>query len=204
VLRARLRERRVICGGDFVAWVVLARPPHQQGDRQVLGSLHEVTEHLPGVAHALVAGEEPGVGDDEPRHALGLLDRYPQADRPAPVVHDDGGVVQIEVLEERGGVRGMTVVRVPAEVGGLVGAAEADEVGHDHPVSRVAHGRQHLAPQKAPGRLAVEHHDRRPVAVLDVRHPHAVHVAVARLPREVRQILEALVGRAVDVQGPPA
>ena len=111
---------------------------------------------------------------DHPRHALGLLDRDPQADRAAPVVHDDRGVAQVEILEQGRRVLDVAIVRVPAEVGGLVGAAEAGEVGQDHAEARVANGGQDLPPQEAPRRLAVEHHDGRPVAVFHVRHAEAV------------------------------
>src|SRR3712207_7238336 len=48
----------------------------------------EVAEGHPRVAHALVAGEQAGVHDHQPLHALRALDRGAQADRPAPVVHD--------------------------------------------------------------------------------------------------------------------
>ena len=61
----------------------------------------EVAEFEPDVAHLLVAGEGAGVHDHQPREALRVLDREPQADRPAPVVDDGGRVADVELLEQR-------------------------------------------------------------------------------------------------------
>ena len=73
---------------------------------------------------------------DEPREALRVLDREPQADRAAPVVDDRGRVADVELLEQRRHQLDVAVVRVPGEVGGLVGAAEAGVVGGDAAVAR--------------------------------------------------------------------
>ena len=51
--------------------------------------------------------------------------RRAEADRPAPVVDDDGGVPEIEVLEQCRRPAGVAVVGVPLEVGRLVRAPEA-------------------------------------------------------------------------------
>ncbi len=48
----------------------------------------------------LMAGEQARVEDHDALDALGVLDREAQPDRTAPVVHDDRGVAQIEVLEQ--------------------------------------------------------------------------------------------------------
>ena len=133
----------------------------------------------PGVGHLLVAGEQPGVQDHHPRDPVRVLDRQPQPDRPAPVVHDDGGVAHVELLEQRRHRRGVAVVAVPVDVDRLVRAAEAGQVGRDAAVAGVAHRRDHLAPQKRPGRLAVEEDDRRAVALVDVGEAQAVELAVS-------------------------
>ena len=72
------------------------RASDEEADRQVLGPLDEVAERHPGVGHLLVTGEQPGVEDHHPRDAVRVLDGQAQADRAAPVVHDDRGVAQIE------------------------------------------------------------------------------------------------------------
>ena len=204
--RARLRgdvgERRVVGGGDLVAGIAVAAAAHEQPARQVLGALDEGVERLPGVAHALLAGEQAGVHEHEAADAVRVLDREPQPDRAAPVVDDERGVAHVEVLEQRGGERDVAVVGVPVAVHRLVRAAEARQVGQDHAVAGVAHRRQHVAPQVAPRRLAVPHHHRPAVALVDVRHAQAVDGAVVGLVGEVRQPLEQLVGCADGVGHP--
>ena len=180
----------------------MAAAAHQEADRQVLGALDEGRERLPGVVHRRRAGEHAAVEDHQPRHALGVLDRQAQADRPAPVVHDEGRVAQVEVLEQRRGHLHVAVVGVPAALHRLVRAPEADEVGEHDAVAGVAHGRQHVAPQEAPGGLAVPHHHRCAVALVDVGQAQPVDGAVVRCVGEVGQPLEDLVRRADRVGHP--
>ena len=140
-LRGRVGIRRVVGGDHLVARVVLAGAAHEQADRQVLGAGDEVAEGHPGVGHALAAGEQAGVEHHEALDALGVLDGEPQPDRAAPVVHDDRGVAQVELLEQAGGRRYVAVVGVPVEIGRLVRAAEAGEVGRHAAKAGVAHRR---------------------------------------------------------------
>ena len=93
--------RRLVGGDHLVAGVVLARAADEEADRQVLGALDEVAERDPRVGHLLVPGEQAGVEDHDPRDPIGVLDREPQPDRAAPVVHDDRRVAQVELLEQR-------------------------------------------------------------------------------------------------------
>jgi len=94
----------------------------------------------------LAAGEQAGVERDDAVDAVGHLDRYPQPDRAAPVVDDDGGATQVELLEQRQHRLRVAVIAVPADVDRLVRTPEARQVRSDAPVAGVAHGRQHLAP----------------------------------------------------------
>ena len=105
----------------------------------------------------------------------GLLDREPQADRPAPVLDDDRQPAQVELLDEPHDRRAVPVERVPADVGRLVRAAEAEVVGRDHPRVR-ARARDHLPVEERPGRLAVEAEHRIALALVEVVHPQAVLV----------------------------
>ena len=57
------------------------------------------------------------------------------------------------------------------------------------------HGRRDLAPQVAPGRLAVQHHHRRAGAEVDVREPQPVPLTEARRPVEALEPVEQHVGR---------
>ena len=106
----------------------------------------------------------------------------------------DRGTAEVEILEKRRRQLDVAVVGVPVDVGRLVGAPEAGQVGGQAAKAGVAHRRDHLAPQERPGRLAVEEDDRRALALVDVRQPQPVDLAVMRLEREVGKTLEALVG----------
>jgi len=143
----------------------------QHPDREVLRALDEVAERDPRVAHLLVTGEQAGVEDHHPRDPLRMLDRQPQPDRPAPVVHDDRRVAHIELLEQRSDALRVAVVRVRAHVDRLVGPAEPGQVGGDAAKARVAHRRDHLPPQERPCGLAVEEDHRPAFAFVDVRQP---------------------------------
>ena len=159
-------------------------------------------ERLPGVVHRRRAVEHAAVEDHQARHALGVLDREAQPDRPAPVVDDEGRVADVEVLEQRRRHRHVAVVGVPPALHRLVGAAEAHEIRQHDAVAGVPHRRQHVAPQVAPGGLAVPHHHRRAVALVHMGEAEPVDGAVVRLVGEVGQPLEDRVGRADRVGHP--
>ena len=195
-LRGGVRERRVVGGDHLVAGVVLAGAAHEHADRQVLGARDEVAEGQPRVGHPLVPGEQAGVEDHEALDPLRVLDGESQPDRAAPVVHDDRRAAQVEILEQRRRHRDVAVVGVPVDVGRLVRAPEAGEIGRQAAKAGVAHRRDHLAPQKRPGGLAVHEDHGRPVALVEVGQAQAVHLAVVRGEREVREPLQRLLGRA--------
>ena len=63
---------------------------------------------------------------------IGVLDGPAQPDGSAPVLHHHGDVLELDLLELARRVLDVALVRVPALVGGLVRAPEADEVrAHD-------------------------------------------------------------------------
>ena len=89
----------------------------------------------------------------------------------------------------------------------LVGAAEADVVGRDHPDSAVDEDRDDRAVEVGPGRLPVQQQRDRSVrrTFVDVVHPQRVDavggdLGVVRLERVARQIREALVRRPHDLR----
>ncbi len=195
-LRVDARKRRVVGGDHLLARVVLAGAAHEEADRQILGPRDEVAERQPGVAHLLVPGEQAGVEDHDPLDPLRVLDREAQADRAAPVVHDDRRAAQVEILEQRRRQRDVAVVGVPVDVGRLVRATEAGEVRRQAAEAGVAHGRDHLAPQKRPGGLAVHEDHGRPLALVEVRQAQTVDLAVVGVEREVGEPLQQLLGCA--------
>ena len=96
-----VRERRLVGGDHLVARVVLAGAADQQPDRQVLGALDEVAERIQASFMCWWPVNRPVSSATMPGDAIGMLDRQPQPDRAAPVVHDDRGVAQVELLEQR-------------------------------------------------------------------------------------------------------
>ena len=92
----------------------------------------------------------------------------------------------------------MPQVGVILDPAGLVGAAEADQVGREHAVSGVSQRRNHRAVQVAPGGLAVQQHDRRAICRTLVQEVHAQrrsiacrHVYVVRYERIAFQVFES-------------
>ena len=126
------------------------------------------------------AAADPGVHDHEARDPVGLLDREAEPDRAAPVLDDDGGVAQVELLDEPRDRPGVEVVGVVVEPERLVGAAEAEVVGRDRAGGR-RQLRDDLAVEVRPGRLAVQQQHRRARALVEVVQPEAVLLDVVRL-----------------------
>ena len=101
---------------------------------------------------------DAGVHDHEPADPVGALDREPEPDRPAPVLDDDGGVAQVELVGEPRDRADVAVVGVVLEPERLVRAAEAEVVGSDRPRRR-GQLRDDLPVEVRPGRLAVQEED---------------------------------------------
>ena len=94
-------------------------------------------------------------------------------DRPAPVLHDDRRLAQVELVGEpldRGVVE---VVGVVVDLRGLVRATEAEVVRRDDARHR-SERRDQLPIEERPGRLAVQEQDGVARAFLDVVHPQPV------------------------------
>ncbi len=190
-------ERGVVACDHVVRCRLDERQPHElAGDDVRADAAHERLEAQP----FLVRSPRPdtGVEDDQPRHAVGLGDAQTETDRAAPVLHDDGQVLEIELTHEPLDRFVVPVVRVPVAVGRLVGASEAEVVRRD--ASRdTCERRDHLSIQERPGRLAVQEQDRITAALVDVVHAQSVLVDVVRRERVARKALEPFVRRAVRV-----
>jgi hypothetical protein len=129
-----------------------------------------------------------------------LLDRQAEPDRAAPVLHDDREVVQVELLHQPDDRAEVEVVGVVLLAQRLVGAPEAEVVRGDRPRARHELGK-HLPVEVGPRRLAVQEQHGRAVALVQEVHPEALLLDVVGREGVSRQGVEALVGRAVGVQG---
>ena len=167
---------------------------------------------MPGTRRwGAIAGGQAAVGHDDAGEAVGVLGRHPEPHQAAPVLADEGDVVQVELVEEgRAHPLDVAGVGVVGPLGRLVGAAEAHQVGRDAPQPGVDEHGDHVAVQEAPGRLPVheQHH-------LAVGWPHVevvdaepaagavVHLHVVGGEVEVGQVDEAVVGGAEGLHGAP-
>src|SRR5581483_1181138 len=120
------------------------------------------------------APSDARVEDDEAVDELLVLDREAQSDGAAPVVHDEGQAAETELVDELLDRGDVALVRVPADVGRFVRAAEADQVGRDRAVTGGDDRRDDVAPQVRRRRLSVQQQDRRPLALVGDMHPPPV------------------------------
>jgi hypothetical protein len=134
----------------------------------------------------------------------GVQRHQAQADQATPVLAEEGDAAQVEPVEQRLAhpldVPGVGVVGL---LRGLVAAADADQVGRDHPVPGLDQAGDHVAVQEAPRGLAVHQQHRRGVgrALVDVGDAEGAAVAVVdldvvRVERVTVEALEPIVGGA--------
>ena len=90
--RRRRRRRRRVRARQRVR---ISRP----GLEVPSGRPHDLAEPKPRLARRTAAADA-GVQDHEPGNPLGLLDREPQPDRPAPVLDDHRQPAQVELLDQ--------------------------------------------------------------------------------------------------------
>ena len=92
-----------------------------------------LAEPVPDLGHVDVAGRQAGVRGDDAGEAVGVLGGQPQPDQPAPVLPDERDAAQVEHVEgERAHPFDVPRVAVVRDLGGLVRAAEPDQVRRDH------------------------------------------------------------------------
>jgi len=136
------------------------RPRSSPGSRSGSPSVRsdEVVEGPPGVGHPLLSPVKRPVSMTTIR-AMRSGFSAGEARRPYGTFPSRGPrrwtSAEVEVGEQRARLLDVAVVRVPVEVGGLVGAAKAPRSPRrDAAVPGVADRRNHLAPQVRPGGLA--------------------------------------------------
>src|SRR5437763_1641822 len=106
----------------------------------------------------------------------------------APVVDDERRPAEVEFLDEPRDGCDVAVVRVPADLFGLVRTSEPDQVGRDDAAGQRG---DDLSPEEGPRRLAVQEQHRIALAFVDVVHAQAVDVEPVRL--------EGIVGKGAQV-----
>ena len=131
-LRLGRRERRVVRLAHLVREPLrragLDEPPDVERAAELA---HDGAEAQPRLARRPAAADA-GVEDDEPLDALRMLDGEAQPDRAAPVVHDERQLASGRAPRRAAAIDvDVAVVRVPADLGRLVRAAEADQVRRD-------------------------------------------------------------------------
>src|SRR3954454_11238133 len=195
---ARLRDlrRRVVPRDHLVRDGLRERQAHELPRNDLRADApHERLEPQPLLVRRTRA--DPGVHDDEPRDPLRLLDREPEADRAAPVLHDERDALQVELAHETRHRLDVAVVGVPLRLRRLVGAPEPEVVRRDAPRDPLER-RDHRPVEKRPRRLAVQEQHRVTVSLVDVVHAQPVLVEIARLEPEAGQAVEPRIRRAID------
>ena len=119
---------------------------------------------------------QPGVEDEEPGVASGVVDGGHQTDRAAPVLDHQMDVGQVEGGDEVLQRPAVTPDRVPPVVGRLVRAPEAEVVGGHHAVALGHERADPVAVEVGPGGLAVQEQEGAPFGAGGPR----VHVVLAQ------------------------
>src|SRR6266849_2000719 len=109
----------------------------------------------------------------------------PQANRPAPIMHDERHLLGIQCLPERQQASHMALKRVGGQLVWFVRTPEPQQVGGNHPLPYADQGPDDMPPQKRPGRIAVEQQHRMsgPGPLVDIAAAPLRRGKVARLVR---------------------
>jgi hypothetical protein len=107
----------------------------EPADIELGRTLNGLAERPPDLGHRQIPGGQPGVGDDDAGEAIPMFCGKPKADQATPVLADERHLAQVKHIERQGAhplhVSGVGVILDP---GGLVGAAEPDQVRTNNPM----------------------------------------------------------------------
>ena len=197
-LRLGYRPGRAVGVHDLVAHRLHGRDLNEPARDHLRAETAEPVAEAKPLVGGWPAAADAGVHDHELSDPVRTLDGEPEADRPAPVLDDDGRVAEVELIGQPRNRAVVEVVGVVLRPQRLVGAAEPEVVGRDRPCRRGQLG-DDLAVEVRPRRLAVQEQDGGAVALVEVVHAQAVLVEVVRREAVPGQILELLVRRSVRV-----
>ena len=159
------------------------------------------------LAHA-GAGGKTRVGDHQAGKPLREGGDQTQADQPAPILAEQGDILEIERQQPVRHPGDVALVGVVGPRGRLVGFAETDQVRHHHPVPGPGQHRNELAVKIGPARLAVHQQDRRGLGrpFVQVMDPQLAavgieHLSVMRREGIVGDALEGGIGCPQDYHG---
>ena len=135
---------------------------------------------------------EPGVHHHQTGEALGHLGGLGQADRTAPVLAEEGNVLQIQVLDQGSVGGGMPGDGVPVILQRLVGTAKTKMVGGNATPARGGQSSDDAAIEEAPRGHPVHQQRRRSVARPDIKivHPQPVDIEERRRMGKVGKVGE--------------
>jgi hypothetical protein len=118
-----------------------------------------------------------GVEDHETTQPFASIGHCPDANRPTPVLHYQDQIIESEFIDQPPKPVDVIIEGVRRRPR-LVGEAQADQVGHDHPHRLAGKCQRYLAIEKAPAGVAV-HAQHRP-SLADLHHMVAVSPASTR------------------------
>ena len=159
------------------------RRPRQEGPDQ--RGVQGLPRHDPAVELGRGLAPGPGGHDGHGDRAFLPGEQRRESRRAAPVVTDEEDAVEPELVDQGDEVGRVVVQAVRARGMRMLRQAEADLVGHDHAVTACQQRRNDVAPQVAPGGIAVQQQHGRCVSrtLVDVVHPPPVDVGEPGLER---------------------
>jgi len=159
-------------------------PAHQ------IGRDHRRVHHAPGEQMGVELGRRqrprPRAHQHERAHPREVRQGKAETGRPAPVVAHEGDAGEIEAAQQRGESGDVAVETVGILARWLLRQPEADHVRDDDAMPRPGEWADEIAIEEAPGRIAVQQHDRIARAFIDVMHAPTVDAGEARPIRPLR------------------
>ncbi len=154
---------------------------------QQIRSEQRRVHHAPGKNPRVELGRRQRPGPCAHQHqrfyARDIRQREAKPGRAAPIMADQRDAVQIQRTQQSGEVGDMAIEAVRLFAHRLFRQPEADHVGDDDATASRGQRRDEVPIQEAPGRIAVQQHDRIAGALIDIVHPPAIHPCEMRPER---------------------
>ncbi len=161
---------------------VVASEQIRPGERRV----HDPPREYAGMELGRRQRPRPGAHQHQRTHTLSVGQREAEAGRAAPIVADQRDALEIELAQQRREIGDMAVETMRVFPRRLLRKPESDHVGDDHAAPGRRQRFYEIAIEKAPGRVAVQQHQRIAGSLVDVVHAPAVHAGEVRPVRPQR------------------